>query len=62
MTYFERVTTIFETCLNMKEVYGTIIIHRNLKPDNILINEEVHVKMSDLGMSYIEDGEIQMLS
>ncbi|KAK8887762.1 copper transport protein ctr1 [Tritrichomonas musculus] len=62
MTDFQRVTAIYETCLGMKEVHRSNIIHRNLKPENILIDEEGHVRVSDFGMSRLEDGEMQMQS
>lgn len=45
----ERVSIIFEIGNAMKCVHKLGIIHRNLKPENILIDSSKHVKISDFG-------------
>ena len=62
MDDIKRVTTVFEICLAMSAVHEAHIIHRNLKPENILIDCEDHVKISDFGMSRLEDFEMCMSS
>lgn len=62
MNDIKRVTTIYEICLAMTAVHESHIIHRNLKPENILIDNEDHVKICDFGMSRLEDFEMTMSS
>ena len=46
---------IAELVLAVEEVHKMGYIHRDIKPDNILLNSEGHVKISDFGLSkYVE--------
>lgn len=47
----ELVEIIYEISDAMNHVHEAGIIHRNLKPSNILIDEEKHAKISDFGIS-----------
>jgi serine/threonine kinase 38 len=42
---------IAETILAVKSVHEMNYIHRDLKPDNLLIGSDGHVKLSDFGLS-----------
>lgn len=55
MDSIQRVTTIFETCARMKAVHESNLIHRNLKPENILISKDGHVRVSDFAKSRLEE-------
>ena len=57
----ERVTVLYEICLALNEIHKANLIHLNLKPENILLTEEKHVKISDTGFSKIEETKIDML-
>ena len=41
---------IAETIMAVKSVHDMNYIHRDLKPDNLLIGAEGHVKLSDFGL------------
>ena len=41
---------IAETILAVKSVHDMNYIHRDLKPDNLLIGSDGHVKLSDFGL------------
>lgn len=49
MTEIERVTTIFEISTALKALHEAHLIHKNLKPENILISDDKHAKVSDFG-------------
>lgn len=40
-----------EIALSLNSVHQTNILHRDLKPDNILITESGHIKLTDFGLS-----------
>ena len=44
---------IAELILAVESVHKLNCIHRDLKPDNILINKEGHIQLSDFGLSKI---------
>jgi serine/threonine kinase 38 len=41
---------IAETILAVENVHNLNYIHRDLKPDNLLIGKDGHVKLSDFGL------------
>ena len=41
---------IAETILSIESVHKVNFIHRDLKPDNVLIDKEGHVKLTDFGL------------
>jgi len=56
-----HVATVFHQVLEgLAFLHGNSILHRDVKPENILINYEGHVKLTDFGISKIlsEAGEV----
>ena len=42
---------IYNICLGLNEIHSKNIIHRDLNPNNIFINEEYDIKIGDFGIS-----------
>ncbi|KAK8883177.1 hypothetical protein M9Y10_045827 [Tritrichomonas musculus] len=62
LSNIEKVTAIYEISLAMNEVHSHGMIHRDLKPQNILLDKQEHVKLSDFGVSCIVDVSTQTQS
>ena len=41
---------IAETILSIESVHNLNYIHRDLKPDNLIIGKDGHIKLSDFGL------------
>ena len=47
---------IKKICIGIKEIHNKNIIHRNIKPENIFINDNKDIKIGDFSISkYFED-------
>ena len=53
LTEIESKFYIAELILAVESVHKLNCIHRDLKPDNILIDKEGHIQLSDFGLSNI---------
>lgn len=56
---------ILYSCVGMKYVHSASVIHRDLKPGNLLVNSDCELKICDFGLSRgfdasPEDGATQM--
>lgn len=51
----QRVTTVYEIVSAMKDVHMHNLIHRDLKPDNVLYDSSMHVKLIDFGIASPDD-------
>ena len=59
---FEAKFYIAEIILCVHSLHKMNCIHRDLKPDNILIGEDGHIKLSDFGLSFIPNEKLFPLS
>lgn len=53
---------IAELILSVESVHNMSCIHRDLKPDNILIDKYGHIQLSDFGLSKLADGSFYPMS
>ena len=49
-----------EICLGMLYLHSKMIVYRDVKPENILIDNEGHIKIADFGLSKLLTSENQM--
>ena len=40
-----------EICLGMLYLHGKMIMYRDIKPENILLDHEGHIRIADFGLS-----------
>lgn len=45
---------VAEICLALRYLHGHQIVHRDIKPDNMLISQQGHMKLTDFGLSRVD--------
>eukprot|EP00347_Sterkiella_histriomuscorum_P006525 403352433 len=50
-----------QVCLGLNELHSRNIIHRDIKPENILVQDKLHLRLSDFGQSKIVEHDIQKM-
>ena len=57
VSYEDKVDIIIQITQALEEAHGHHIVHRDIKPDNILIDEDFNVKLSDFGIAQLPDSD-----
>jgi serine/threonine-protein kinase len=52
----QAVTIIHQACLGLAEAHAMGVVHRDVKPENIFIETDGHIKMLDFGLARSWDG------
>ena len=52
----QAVTIIHQACLGLAEAHAMGVVHRDVKPENIFIEHDGHIKMLDFGLARSWDG------
>ncbi len=52
----QAVTIIHQACLGLAEAHSKNIVHRDVKPENIFIEDNGHIRMLDFGLARSWDG------
>ncbi|MEM6291667.1 MAG: FHA domain-containing serine/threonine-protein kinase [Myxococcota bacterium] len=52
----QAVTIVHQACLGLAEAHAMGIVHRDVKPENVFIEAEGHIKMLDFGLARSWDG------
>ncbi|KAK8887205.1 hypothetical protein M9Y10_038243 [Tritrichomonas musculus] len=58
----KRMIALAGTAFGMKYLHSKHIIHRDLKPENVLLNDDLHPKITDFGLSKIQYDNKQTIS
>lgn len=55
----EKARIVVEIVLGMRYIHSKNVIHRDLKPNNILLSRNNHVRISDFGLALFDDPEVK---
>lgn len=56
-TYQHKIHIILQVAKALKDTHEHDIVHRDIKPDNILVNNKLDVKLSDFGIAQLPNSE-----
>lgn len=59
-TLEEKISMIAQIGKALASVHEKNILHRDIKPDNILVNDELKVKMTDFGVCHLPTSDLTM--
>jgi serine/threonine protein kinase len=51
LTSIQRTYILYQILCGLEHMHLSGVVHRDLKPQNILINKDIHVKVADLGIA-----------
>ena len=56
----KRLKILMEIALALEHVHSFGVMHRDIKPDNILIDADISPKLTDFGISHVSDSSLTM--
>src|SRR5262245_16644590 len=56
----DAIQVISDACVGLEEAHKRGMIHRDIKPDNIMVTKAGQVKIADLGLVKDVDGELNL--
>ncbi len=58
LTVAQRVQLLLQVCAAVAYAHGRLVIHRDLKPGNILVGDDGQVRLLDFGIAKLLDGDV----
>ncbi|HBC86415.1 MAG TPA: hypothetical protein DCZ94_05625 [Lentisphaeria bacterium] len=56
----QKISIILQIAETLDCVHGQGVLHRDIKPDNILVTDDLFVKMTDFGICYVPESSLTM--
>ncbi|MCJ8332343.1 MAG: protein kinase [Lentisphaeria bacterium] len=62
LSYNRKIEIILKVASAIQDIHGHGIIHRDVKPDNVMIDDDMTVKLTDFGIIRLPDSELTLIA